>query len=156
MRGENCEPPEKFVSKFTKRKNLVPTSSLKFHCCLATQDKASPPLLVFGNNVCASLSSPKYDVLSISLHTSYQPSSSRSYLVFEVVFPKVHQATTYSDVADALSSLESLIDFVYSGITAKITQEKSRLTALSSRIEVAQVSSHLLTTDHLHYLLTWF
>lgn len=46
-------------------------------------------------------------------------------------------------MADALASLEHLVDFVYSGITNKITLEKSRLAALSSRIEVAQVRTHL-------------
>lgn len=88
-------------------------------------------------HVCASVSSTKYVHLYIHF---YSPTSNTYLSLITVVFPKTHQATTYSDVADALASLESLVDFVYSGITAKITQEKSRLTALSCRIEVAQVS----------------
>lgn len=58
--------------------------------------------------------------------------------------PSINQASAYAEVAGALAHLDSLVDFVYSGITNKIMQEKSRLANLSSRIEVAQVKTQRL------------
>lgn len=60
------------------------------------------------------------------------------------MLPASNDAAAYAEVANALAHLDSLVDFVYSGITAKIQQEKSKLTRLSSRIEIAQVKTQRL------------
>lgn len=58
-----------------------------------------------------------------------------------VIFHGLRQPEAYLQVCDALDNLNHVVDEVFSRITSRVFNEKSKLEALSSRLGVAHVCS---------------